>query len=361
MQWEKFFRSNLAPVEAYQPGMREEQIREIATVDTIRKLSSNESPFAPFASALEAMTAELVNLNQYPDGSSHQLTEVISSHYGVKPEQIILGNGSNELLDLIAMSCLQPGDQVIYCWPSFVVYRSSAQIAGAEFLELPVTADGSFDLTAILDAITDNTKLVYICSPNNPTGGTVSHRQLADFLDAVPDHVMVVMDAAYEEFVTDPDAARSLDFYDGVRPYVVLRTFSKMYSLAGIRVGYGFAPEPVVTHVNKVRAPFNVNSIAQAAARASLGDADEVARRLSINDQGRERLYDCFANLGLSFFKSQGNFVWVWVDDANSVFNELLVRGVIVRTFAGVNGLRVGVGDEDGVSDTIRAFNEIFA
>jgi len=360
MQWVKFFRANLAPVEAYQPGLREEQIREIATTDTIRKLSSNESPFPPFPSALAAMTAELVNLNEYPDGSSHLLAEVLSAHYGVPIEQIILGNGSNDLLDLIAMSCLMPGDNAVYCWPSFVVYRSSAQIAGADFKELQLDDIGSFDLKAALDAIDENTKLVYICSPNNPTGGAVSGQDLQSFLEAVPEHVLVVMDAAYEEFIIDDNAARSMDYYDGIKPYAVLRTFSKMYSLAGIRVGYGFAPVQVVEHVNKVRAPFNVNSIAQAAARASLGDETEIARRKEINAQGRRRLYECFAKLGLDYFESQGNFVWVWVDDAMKTFNDLLVRGVIVRTFAGANGLRVGVGDEAGVSDTIKAFEDIF-
>lgn len=360
MQWDKFFRPNLRPVEAYQPGLREEQIREIAQVDTIYKLSSNESPFPPFPSALEAMAEELPKLNEYPDGSSYQLTQVISRHYGLPPEQVILGNGSNDLLDLIAQSCLEPGDEAVYCVPSFVVYRSSAQIAGAGFTELPVRADGGYDLEAMLAAITPRTKLAYVCTPNNPTGGVVSQAGLAAFVQQVPDHVLVVVDAAYEEFIADPGAAVPLSLYDGQRPYVVLRTFSKMYSLAGIRVGYGFAPEPVVEHINKVRAPFNVNSIAQAAARASLGDEDEVGRRRALNATGRARLEACFAALGLKYTPSQANFVWVEVADAQATFSELLVRGVIVRTFGGVQGLRVGVGDEAGVSRTIQAFQELF-
>jgi histidinol-phosphate aminotransferase len=360
MQWDKFFRQTLEPVEAYQPGLREEQIREIARVDTIHKLSSNESPLPPFASALAAMIEELSGLNEYPDGSAYQLTQLLSSHYGVASEQIILGNGSNEIIDQIAMSCLMPGDEAVYCAPSFVVYRSSAQIAGAEFRELPMRADGSYDLDALLAAITPRTKIAYVCTPNNPTGGVVSQSELAAFVDQVPSHVLVVVDAAYEEFITDPTAADPLSLYDGSRPYVVLRTFSKMYSLAGIRVGYGFAPEPVVERVNKVRAPFNVNSIAQAAARASLGDEDEVIRRRALNAAGRERLQACFESLGLAFIPSQANFVWVEVPDAASTFNELLVRGVIVRIFSGVQGLRVGVGDEAGVGHTIQAFEELF-
>ncbi|MCL2150773.1 MAG: histidinol-phosphate transaminase [Coriobacteriia bacterium] len=361
MQWERFFRQSLKPVEAYQPGLREDQVRELVQVDTIHKLSSNESPFPPFPSAIQAMQAKLAGLNEYPDGSSYQLTKILSTHYKIPQQQIICGNGSNELIDQIAASCLEPGDEALYCWPSFVVYRSSAQIAGATQLELPLRADGSYDLAAMRAAITPRTKIVYVCTPNNPTGGPVTADELAAFLDGLPEQLLVVVDAAYEEFLDDDDAARPLAHFDGQRPYVVLHTFSKMYSLAGIRVGYGFAPEPLVEAVNKVRAPFNVNSIAQAAAQASLGDESELSRRRALNAAGRLRLYDCFEHLGLQYFKSQGNFVWVWVPDAGQTFQDLLARGIIVRAFDGANGLRVGVGDESGVSDTIQAFRDLFA
>jgi len=360
MQWDNFFCKTLEPVAAYQPGLREEQVREIAVVDTIYKLSSNESPLPPFPSAIQAMTEQLVKLNEYPDGSGYELAQAISKHYQIPAEYVIFGNGSNELIDLIAQSCLEPGDESVYCAPSFVVYKSSAQIAGAEYIELPVRADGSYDTAAILDAITPNTKIAYICTPNNPTGGVITQDELADFLARVPDHVLVVVDAAYEEFVTDENAAHPLDFFDGVRPYVVLRTFSKMFSLAGIRIGYGFAPAPVVAHVNKVRTPFNTNSVAQAAAKASLSDEAEIIRRRAINTAGRERLYNCFTELGITYTKSQGNFVWIEVPDAATTFNDLLTRGVIVRSFGLPHGLRVGVGDEAGVSRTIEVFTELF-
>jgi histidinol-phosphate aminotransferase len=361
MQWEKFFRQNLEAVQPYQPGLREEQIKQIAKVDTIHKLSSNESPLPPFPAALAAMAEQLVNLNEYPDGSAYGLIHLLSSHYGVAPEQIICGNGSNEIIDQIAQTCLEPEDEVLYCAPSFVVYQSAAMIAGAGYRELPIRTDGSYDLAALKAAITPQTKIVYICTPNNPTGGVVKQTELAEFLDGLPEQLLVVVDAAYEEFVDDPEAAHPLDFYDGIRPYAVLRTFSKMYSLAGIRVGYGFAPQPVVERVNKVRTPFNVNSVAQAAAQASLGDTQELAFRRALNAAGRERLSSCFTELNLKHYASQANFVWVEVEDAMTVFNELLARGIIVRTFGGVQGLRVGVGDEQGVSDTIRAFQDLFA
>ena len=360
MQWEQFFRKSLEPVQAYQPGLREEQVRDIAQVDTIYKLSSNENPLPPFPSALKAMAESLSTLNEYPDGSAFALTQMLSAHYGVPAEQVILGNGSNELIDLIAQSCLNPGDNVVYCAPSFTVYQSSAMIADADIFTVPVRENGSFDLDGMKALITDRTKIVYVCTPNNPTGGINTHDELVAFLADMPEHVLVVVDAAYEEFIDDANAARPLELFDGIRPYVVLRTFSKMYSLAGIRVGYGFAPVPVAENVSKVRNPFNVNSVAQAAARASLSDEAEVVMRRAANDQGRRRLYECFDQLGVGYTESQANFVWIDVPDAQKTFNDLLVRGIIVRNFGLPHGLRVGVGDDAGVSATIKAFEELF-
>jgi histidinol-phosphate aminotransferase len=360
MDWSAFFREGLEPVQAYQPGLREEQIRQIAEADTIYKLSSNESPLPPFPSALAALREALGSLSEYPDGSSYQLTQLLSWHYGIPSEQITIGNGSNELIDLIALTCLEPGDNVVYGWPSFIVYRSSAQIAGAEYREVPLAADGSFDPAALLAAIDGRTKIVYLCTPNNPTGGVVSDDDLKGFLDRVPAHVLVVVDAAYEEFIDDGQAARPLAYFDGQRPYVVLRTFSKMYALAGLRCGYGFAPAILVEMLNKVREPFNVNTLAQVAARACLEDAGECERRRVLNAEGRVRLQACFGQLGLRYHPSQANFVWVEVPDATATFDALLKRGIIVRPFPGANGLRVGIGDIEGVTATIAAFEALF-
>jgi histidinol-phosphate aminotransferase len=360
MNWESFFRVELEPIQAYQPGLREEQIREIAQADTIYKLSSNESPLPPFPSALAAMEKQLSTLSEYPDGSSYHLVRQLSWHYDIPPEQIIVGNGSNELIDLIAQTCLRPGDNIVYGWPSFVVYRSSAQIAGAEFRELPLTGDGAYDLKALLAAIDERTKLVIVCTPNNPTGGAVDAAAFEDFLAEVPPHVLVVADAAYEEFITDARAARPLTCFDGSRPLVVLRTFSKIYALAGLRCGYGFAPSVLVEMLNKVREPFNVNTLAQVAGLASLEDEEELERRRALNARGRQQLSECFERLGLRYTPSQGNFVWVMVPDAAAVFDTLLKKGIIVRPFPGTEGLRVGVGDSEGVAATIAAFEELF-
>ncbi|MCL2883666.1 MAG: histidinol-phosphate transaminase [Coriobacteriia bacterium] len=363
MQWDNFLKKNLEPIIPYQPGLREEQVLEIAQSEKIYKLSSNESPFAPFPTALAAMAEAMTGLNEYPDGSSDKLIHALAEHYQVPTEQLILGNGSNELLDLIAQTCLLPGDEVLYCWPSFVVYRSSAQVSGAVYTELPLAADSGFDLSGLLAAVTPQTKIVYICSPNNPTGVAVGARELTGFLAALPKQVLVILDVAYEEFMTDDVSARALDYFDGVSPVVVLKTFSKIYALAGIRVGYGFAPAPLVEAVNKVRAPFNVNSLAQVAAQASLNDQAELKRRCQINQSGRQRLYAGLDALGLDYSPSQANFVWVRVKDAQKAFTGLLKRGVIVRPFASAeaftSGLRVTIGNDEAIDATIAAFAEV--
>ncbi|MDR1082646.1 MAG: histidinol-phosphate transaminase [Coriobacteriales bacterium] len=360
MDWSLFFRKELEPVQAYRPGLREEQIRQIAKADTIYKLSSNESPLPPFPSALKAMREALSTLNEYPDGSSHHLTQLLSWHYQIPSEQIIVGNGSNELIDLIAQTCLEPGDNVVYGWPSFVVYRSSAQIAGADCREVALAADGSFDLDALLAAIDQRTKIVTVCTPNNPTGAVVSAAALEDFLKKVPSHVLVVLDAAYEEFVDDEQAAAPLAYFDGQRPYVVLRTFSKIYALAGLRCGYGFAPSILVEMLHKIREPFNVNALAQIAARACLEDDEELDRRRALNTAGKRNLCACFERLGLKYYPSEANFVWVEVPDAAATFDALLSKGIITRPFPEANGLRVGIGDTAGVTATITAFETLF-
>ncbi|MDR1016709.1 MAG: histidinol-phosphate transaminase [Coriobacteriales bacterium] len=361
MDWNTFFIKELEQLKAYQPGLRVEQVKQQAAVDEVYKLSSNESPYPPFASAIAAMQGELEGLNQYPDGASTELREALAARYGVDFNQVTVASGSNSLLMDLATSCLHPGNNVVYCWPSFVVYRMSAQLTGAEYRELPLRADGVFDLDAILAAIDADTKIVYLCSPNNPTGGAITKPEFAAFLDKLPEQVLLVIDQAYQEFATDPAALDAMDFFDDARPLVVLRTFSKMYAMAGARVGYGIAPAPVIEAVDKIRTPFNVNSVAQAGALAALGDGEELERRRADNARGRQQLLDCFARLGLKTYPSEANFVWVFLDDAQAVFDKLLTHGIIVRNFAADGGLRIGVGDAAGVAATVQTFEEMFA
>ncbi|MDR1088072.1 MAG: histidinol-phosphate transaminase [Coriobacteriales bacterium] len=360
MDWTSFFRSELTPIRPYEPGLREEQICGIAQTPSIHKLSSNESPYPPFPTALEAMQQCLPELNRYSDGSSYALRQGLSAEYGVPLEQIMVGNGTNELLMLLAQACLTPKSRVAYCWPSFIVYRMGAQVAGAVYDELPLTADGRFDTDALLRAITPDTKLVILCSPNNPSGGIVMQEEYERFMAAVPDHVLVVLDLAYTEFVTESEHLAALSCYDGVRPLVVFHTFSKIYGLAGVRVGYGFAPVPVIEAMDKLREPFNVNTVAQVGALASLGQNEELERRRAENALERTRLCEAFDRLGLAYFASQANFVWVFVPEPEQSFEQLLKRGVIVRAFPGGGGLRVGVGRREDTLATIEAFDQLF-
>lgn len=360
MNWKSFFRRELEPIQPYQPGLREEQIREIAQATTIHKLSSNENPSPPFPSALEAMKKCLLSLNEYSDGSCYALKKGLSAEHGIPFDQIMVGNGTNELLMLLAEACLTPGSRVAYCWPSFIVYRMGAQVNGASFDEVSLTADGRFDLEALLGVITPETKMVMLCSPNNPTGGIITQAEYESFIAAVPEHVMVVVDAAYLEFVTDPSHLVPTSLYDGERPLVVLRTFSKIYGLAGARVGYGFAPTPVVEAIDKLREPFNVNTVAQVGALASLGQNEELDRRRDENALQRTRLCGALDRLGLRYHDSHANFVWVYVPTPEETFEQLLRLGVIVRPFPGGGGLRIGVGSEEDTRATIGALEQLF-
>ncbi|MCL2529349.1 MAG: histidinol-phosphate transaminase [Coriobacteriia bacterium] len=361
MDWNSFFKKELEPMQPYQPGLREEQILEIAETSVIHKLSSNESPFPPFPSALAAMQACLPKLNEYCDGSCYDLKQGLVEHYQVPYEQIMVGNGTNELLMLLAEACLAPGSRVAYCWPSFIVYRMAAQITGAAFDEVPLTSGGRYDLEALLAAIKPETKLVFINSPNNPTGGIVKQEEFERFMARVPEHVLVVLDMAYYEYVTDLGHMDPMSWYDGKRPIAVLYSFSKIYGLAGVRVGYGFAPEPVIKTIDKVREPFNVNAVGQVGALASLGQHAELERRCRANALQRARLCEGFERLGLKYFASHANFIWVFVPDSEQTFQELLKQGVIVRPFAVGGGLRVTVGNEENTRATIAAFERLFA
>ncbi len=359
MNWETFFRADIEPLVPYEPGLRPEQVEDIAGTSQIHKLSSNESPYPPFDSAIAAMQAELEGLNEYCDGASTAIRQALSEHYDVPFEQVFLGNGSNELVDLIAQSCVDPHDEVVYGWPSFVVYSSMTQLGGGISRQVPLRDDGSYDLDAMLDAIGERTKIVMVCNPNNPTGAVVSAADFERFLEQVPDHVLVVVDEAYIEFVEEGASFDALDYFDGIRPLVILRTFSKIYAMAGIRCGYGFAPVEVVAAIDKVREPFNVNSIAQAGAVAALADTDELDRRRRANREQRERLCTGLDALGITYAPSQTNFVWAHIPDADAAFQQLLERGVVVRSFGAADALRITVGTADDVTATLAALEEV--
>lgn len=356
MDWQTFIRSEFDSMVPYAPGLRASEVRERIGGGTVHKLSSNENPYGPVPGALEAMHAVLGHLNIYPDGSARALKRRLSEHLGVDQRNLVVGNGSNEILRLIAQAVLSPGDECVFAWPSFVVYPMITQLMGATAVRVGLGAGEEHDLDAMLAAITPATKLVFLCNPNNPTGTIYDRDAFARFMDAVPAHVLVIADEAYFEYAITPEYPDGLEWFDGERPFGVLRTFSKIYSLAGLRVGYGVLPEPLAIATNKAREPFNVNTVAQVGAFYSLDAASEVTRRAAHCAAQRARLYETFDRLDVRYVRSHANFVYVLSERSRELFESLLSQGVIVRDFGTAPALRVGVGTSEDTDATIAAF-----
>jgi len=359
MDWSALIRPELEPMRPYAPGLRGSEVRERAGVERVLKLSSNEHPAGPFPGALEAIAAVAPHLNRYPDGACRALKRRLTDHWGVRNGSVVVTNGSNELLRLIAQAVIRPGDEIVHAWPSFVVYPMVAQMFGGVSVPVPLTSDQRHDLPGILAAITHRTRSVYLCNPNNPTGTIYTRDEFDDFLSKVPDHVLIVLDEAYFEFVKSPEFPDGLGYFDGTRPIVVTRTFSKIYSLAGLRVGYGFLPTPLAEAVDKLREPFNVNTVGQVAAAYSLDDQPEVLRRREENQEQKTYLYSCFDRLGVRYVESHTNFVYFMTEKPVEVFEALLAHGVIARDFGNAPALRLGVGTSDDTAVTIAAFEAI--
>jgi histidinol-phosphate aminotransferase len=342
------FRPAIADLVPYEPGKPVEEVQRELGLERVVKLASNEGPFPPFPAALAAMDAANADLNRYPDGGAWKLRDALARHHGVRFEEIVVGSGADGVIDLLSQAALDPGDEIVCGWPSFPSYVLDALKLGATATTVPLR-DHTYDLDALLEAIGPRTKLVYVCHPNNPTGTGNPRAELRSFFDRVPEHVLVVLDQAYFEYIDDPEYVDGVAelFEQGVR-VVVLRTFSKIYGLAGLRVGYGVAPEDVVVAASKVRRAFDLTAPAQAAAVASIGDEEELARRRAANAAGRAQLEQALRDNGLEpVGPALGNFVYVEVGDGRMLFEQLLREGVIVRPLTGFgapSAIRVSVG-----------------
>jgi len=345
----------------YEPGKPIEEVEREYGITNIIKLASNENPLGPSSLALDAIRQALPNLGQYPDGSCYALVRALARHWDVEPENIAVGNGSDEIIHYLGIVYLQPGDTLLTGDPSFVRYKSAAVLNQAEFGAVDLK-DHRYDLDAIAERITERTRLVFIANPNNPTGTMVGWKAMERFLERVPEQTVVAIDEAYYEYVEHSDYPRSWQYVREGRNVVILRTFSKIYALAGLRVGYALARPEIIRAIHQVREPFNVNSLAQTAAVASLQDPEQVSRSRRVNSEGREYLYQEFRRLGLPYVESQANFVIVDVKrPCRPVFQGLLQRGVIVRTcdnFGMPTWIRVTVGTP---SDNERFIRELEA
>lgn len=350
----------------YVPGKPIEELERELGISDIVKLASNENPLGPSPMAIDAARTVLADAHRYPDGSGFRLKARLAELHGVKPSQILLGNGSNDVIEIAARTLLGPGASAVMFRHAFVVYPLVTKATGAEIIEIPVDDPVTFDqpLDRALAAVRPDTRIVFLANPNNPTGSLVKRTDFERFVDRLPDHVLLLLDEAYAEYVTDPEYP---DPWESIRRgrdnIFVTRTFSKIYGLAGFRSGYGVGSERLVSFFERVRQPFNVNSLALAASLAALDDTDFVRRSRELNARGLQMFRDKLGKLGLTVTPSWANFVLVRVPKApGAIYEALLREGVIVRP-VGVYGLgqhlRISVGDTDENIRCLKAIEEV--
>ncbi len=336
----------VSAIKPYVPGKPVEELeRELGIRDSI-KLASNENPIGPSPLAVEAIRDAAAGLNRYPDGGGYYLKKALSERLSVRPDCIVLGNGSNELLDIAARTYMRPGDNAVMAQPSFVVYAMSVQALGCRAVQVPLK-DHTHDLGAMLEAVDGKTRMVFIANPNNPTG-TINRKDEFDaFMEGLPDGLLVVMDEAYYEYVSDERYADSMKWFRKGKDILILRTFSKIFGLAGLRIGYGIARPDIITEMDKLRPPFNTNTMAQIAALGALRDYDHVRRSVEINEQGKQYLYGELKRLKLGYVPTEANFIYMPVEKSLSLYESLLRFGVIVRPMGPAIRVTIGLPEEN--------------
>ena len=361
-QWESLANEHILGIAPYEPGKPIEELERELGIHNAIKLASNENPLPPSDRVQRAILAALNHLNRYPDGSGFYLRQALAKKHGASPDQIVLGNGSNELIELLVRAFLRPGDEAVVPHPSFVVYPMIVQAAGGVRV-MVMLKEHRLDLEAMARAITPMTKVVFIANPNNPTATIVTADEVERFMTRVPERTIVVFDEAYIEFALGPDFPDTLNYVKQGRKVAVLRTFSKATSLAGLRVGYGVAEADAVALMNRIRQPFNVNSLAQAGALAALEDESHVLECVRMIEAGRHFLYDEFKTLGVQYVPSRANFILVDVGrSAADIYQKLLHEGVIVRPmtpFGMETALRITVGTPEENRKLVRALRTV--
>lgn len=342
--------SYVRSIAPYQPGKPISELERELGITGIVKLASNENPLGASSAAIAAMQEAIKTIALYPDGNGFELKDALVKRYEVAHSNITLGNGSNDLLELAARAFLQPGDQVVYSAHAFAVYALATQAVGATGISVPATRGYGHDLKAMLQAAKDNqAKIVFIANPNNPTGTLLSADELQSFMRGLPPEILVVLDEAYNEYLPEDKRYDSVAWLKRFPNLIISRTFSKAYGLAGLRVGYALAHEQITDMMNRVRQPFNVNSVAQAAAVAALRDLSFVKKTFELNQRGMAQITEGLTKLGLEYIPSFGNFVAFRIGGATAMYRRLLELGVIVRPIANYDmpdWLRVSIGLE---------------
>lgn len=351
-------------IQPYQGGKPIEEVRRELGITDIIKLASNENPLGPSPLAMQAISKSAAAVHLYPDGNAYYLKEELAEHIGISAEHLILGNGSNDVLQLVAEAYVAPDDEVIYAAGAFVVYSLVTKLCSATSVVVPME-DHTHNLSAMAAAITDKTKVIFVANPNNPTGTMVSADETAVFMEQVPDDVLVVFDEAYYEYVARSDYPQTLPYVLEGRNFIITRTFSKIYGLAGLRIGYGIAPPPLVETLNRVRQPFNCSLVGQAAARAALKDTGHVTKSREQNNIGKVFLYNAFDDMGLRYVETEGNFIMLFLEQSGAdIADALLKKGVIVRPIAGYgypNAVRVTIGTQEENKKFIAALEVVSA
>ena len=323
------------------------------------KLSSNENPYPPLDSVLEATRRQLESFNLYPDMGAAAVRQCIADHLGVRVEEVAVGAGSVEVAQQLINASAGEGDEVVFAWRSFEAYPIMVQVAGATPVPVPLTADERHDLEAMAAAVTPRTRLIFVCTPNNPTGTVVHSDELERFLQAVPSDVLVVIDEAYVHFDDDPDSANGLEFFRRYENVAVLHTFSKAYGLAGLRIGYAVARERIADNLRRVALPFGVTGIAQTAAIASLDAEAELQQRVDLIVSERGRMLDALREAGWKALDSLGNFVWLRTGDRTPEVDAALKQGGVVARAYGIDGIRITVGSPEMNDRFLRAIADV--
>lgn len=356
-------RKALKRLKPYTAGKPIWEVQREYGLDRVVKLASNENSLGPSPKALEAIRDALADLHRYPDERSSGLVQALAREFGLADGNFLVTNGGDELILLISQAYLEEGDEVIVPAPTFSEYEFGANLMEGSIVKVPLAGGFEYAADELLAAVTEKTKLLYLCTPNNPTGTYLPESELRRLLERLPERVLVVIDAAYRHYATADDYADGLDFVREGYPVIVLQTFSKIYGLAGIRVGFGAAPESIVRTLLQVKEPFNVNALADVAAQAALNDREHVEASRRMNEEGRQQLYAGFRELGIPYIESMSNFILVELgDEADRINQRLLERGIILRRGAqwGLpNHVRVTVGTREENGILLQALKEL--
>ncbi len=358
----KLVRKNILNMQPYLPGKPIKEVERELGISDIVKLASNENSFGPSKLAVDAMKAGIAELNRYPEGSGLYLRQALSKKLKLKCENLILGNGTDELIELIAKVFLDVKDEIVVSEGAFIRYEMAGDLMGCKVVSVPMR-NFTHDLEGFKKAITPRTKIVFIANPNNPTGTYVSKNDVDRFMRGIPSRVLVVFDEAYYEYVEEKDYPQTVGYVKQRRNVIVLKTFSKIYSLAGLRIGYGIAVPEIIDYLNRIRPPFNTNSLAQLAAQAALNDASHLKKTIKLVKDGKKLLYRTFEQMDLSYVPSAANFILVDVKQkSRKVFKDLLREGVIVRAmeeYGFSSYIRVTIGLERENRKFIKALKKV--